>query len=584
MRIDTMTWEHLPRFAGRHVGIYGTDANALALVRHIREAHPDVTVDFFLDDCSPAERAEGLPVHNAARARELGLLRGAVLIVASMSPMGDVNRFLDDDLAEIYVCSRQLHAVFGERDGAVPCRSRVMAKKHVLPFYLERGTPPIAAVLTNAFAVDPPMGKDVLEIADFGRQEYTVWEVPSPPSPLSLRALGDAVPQSALPMRMSHLGYLAWTRGIHVAQLSPSRRWLVGVRYNFHFLDILDTETGELTRWHDLPPEDGLWIYVATGDFDGDKDAFLFVRWPLADAIAGMRDGSNRVRCQVGRLDLGTLTAEILHEFEFQDRIHQCTISGDGRYMVFAPMRVLRPGGDPATLRQEDIMRNLQETVVLDKMATLDLSSGKVWFTEIPYPIPAHFELDPFDPTLFYVSTHSLMPHAEGVLCFQPGTLHKMRIVDGETLIEGTYTHPGFIRTTQHCVFAWRGKTYIAATNQNKLEIIDAETMRLWHCHKIADDPFYDNADFNDPEFLKKPFNLPSQPAWCDSVSASGDGEYLILYLAGRFAIFSMATKNIVGHVLTRGEGLRSSHGRYWMQNAPERMVRSMYGTLRKKD
>ena len=71
--------------------------------------------------------------------------------------------------------------------------------------------------------------------------------------------------------------------------------------------------------------------------------------------------------------------------------------------------------------------------------------------------------------------------------------------------MEGTYTHPGFVRTTQHCVFAWRGNAYIAATNQNKLEIIDAATMQLWYSHRIADDPVYDNADFNDPEFLKKP-------------------------------------------------------------------------------
>lgn len=318
---------------------------------------------------------------------------------------------------------------------------------------------------------------------------------------------------------------------------------------------------------------------MATGDFDGDKDEFFFVRWPLEDAIQGMRDGSNRVHCQVGRLHLDSMKADILHEFDFQDRIHQCTISGDGRYMVFAPMRVLRPGGDPKKLKQEDIMRNLQQTVVLDSMATLDLHSGKVWFTEIPYPIPAHFELDPFDPHLFYVSTHSLMPHADGVLCFQPGTLHRMRILDGKTVIEATYTHPGFVRATQHCVFAWNGAAYMAATNQNKLEIIDAASMSLWHCHRIADDPFYDNADFNDPEFLKKPFNLPPQPAWCDAVSASGDGRYLLLYLCDRFAIFDMESKTLVGSVMNRDKAARSSHGRYWMQNASFDLVKNSYAS-----
>lgn len=77
---------------------------------------------------------------------------------------------------------------------------------------------------------------------------------------------------------------------------------------------------------------------------------------------------------------------------------------------------------------------------------------------------------------------------------------------------------------------------------------IDAWSMPLWYAHKLADEPFYDNADFSDPEFLKKPFNLPPQPAWCDSVSASGDGAQLILHLTDRFCIFDMASRKVIGN------------------------------------
>lgn len=574
MSIETMTWNELAEFEGKRVIIFGTDKDGTALMGFIKNHHPSIVVDFFLKLPSATHMTHfGLPVLTVEQAKEKGRLAGANILIAHETPVAALNQLLDDKPAEIRLVSRQMHALFHSDTALSPLR----AEKNVTPFYLERGTPSIPALVTNAYRTGAPGGECVFEMADFQKQEYITWHMPSPACPLSLGEFSMAVPQDALPMRMSHLSYLLWKRDVHVAQLSPSRRYMVGVRYNWFWLDILDTETGELTRWHDLPPEDGLWDYVATGDFDGDRDEFLFVRWPLANSIEGMRDGSNRVRCQVGRLNLETMRAEILHEFDFQDRIHQCTISGDGRYMVFAPMRVLRPGGDPARLRQEDIMRNLQQTVVLDSMATLDLRTGKVWFTEIPYPIPAHFELDPFDPHVFYVSTHSLMPHAEGVLCFQPGTLHKMRILDGKTIIEGTYTHPGFIRTTQHCVFAWNGTPYIAATNQNKLEIIDATDMSLWHCHKIADDPLYDNADFNDPEFLKKPFNLPPQPAWCDSVSASGDGRYLILYLHDHFSIFDMKSKTVTGNVMYRSRSGRTTHGRYWMQNAPMKCIENQY-------
>lgn len=574
MSIDTMTWNELAEFDGKHIIIFGTDKDGTALMEHIAANHPSIHVDFFLKLPTATHRQHfGLPVLTLEQARAQGRLEGANILIAHEQPVNALNQLLDDKPAEIRLVSRLLHSLF--HAGSLPTTLR--AEKRTMPFFLERGTPPIPALLTNGYLQGGPHGESVFEIADFQKQEYVTWHMPSPACPLPLREFSTAVPPEALPMRMSHPSYLLWKRSIHVAQLSPSRRYLVGVRYNWFWLDILNTETGELTRWHDLPPEEGLWDYVATGDFDGDKDEFLFVRWPVKDAVTGMQDGSNRVHCQVGRLHLDTMRAEILHEFDFQDRIHQCTISGDGRYMVFAPMRVLRPGGDPKKLKQEDIMRNLQETVVLDSMATLDLRTGKVWFTKIPYPIPAHFELDPFDPHVFYVSTHSLMPHADGVLCFQPGTLHKMRILDGETVIEGTYTHPGFVRTTQHCVFAWNNVPYIAATNQNKLEIIDARDMSLWHCHKIADDPFYDNANFNDPEFLKKPFNLPPQPAWCDSVSASGDGRYLILYLHDRFAIFDMESRTVVGSVMPRAGSIRYSHGRYWMQNALAESIRSTY-------
>lgn len=578
MSIDTMTWKELPEFKGKHVLIYGTDKNAVALARHIADIYPDITVDGFLLADAVCEKMFGLPVYCLEKARGKGMLDNANILVANELPSAASNLFIEDKPAEIRYVSSQLNRVFH-----TPTVKTLKAEKRVTPFFLERGTPRVKAIVSNAYISGGPGGDNIFELADFDRQEYTTWTMPSPSCELDLKDFCREVPADTLPMRMSHLNYLLWKRGVHVTQLSPSRKWLVGVRYNYFFLDILNTETGEVIRWHDLPPSEGLWDYVATGDFDGDKDEFLFVRWPVREAIEGMKDGTNKVRCQVCRLDLNSMQATLLHEFDFQDRIHQCTISANGRYMVFAPMRVLRPGGDPRKLKQEDIMRNLQETVVLDSMATLDLYGGKVWLTKIPYPIPAHFELDPFDPNVFYVSTHSLMPHSGGVLCFQPGTLHKMRIKDGGTVVEATYTHPGFVRTTQHCVFGWKGHAYIAATNQNKLEIIDAATMKIWHVHKFGADPLYDEADFNNPEFLKKPFNLPPQPAWCDSVAASGDGSMIILHLTNDFGIFDMESREMAGHVQYRANLLpqfTTSHGRYWMQNAPYDLIQKAYAKL----
>lgn len=581
MNVETLTWAQLPQFENQEVIIFGTDKPALDLAKHIMEKYPAIKIRAFMSNGCEYEKILGHDSFSLAKARKMGLIDNGIILVANSQPVPSVNHLLADNPAQIAIVSTQLYNLFHSQS---PIGAAVRAEKSVTPFFIERGTPRISALVSNAYVSGGLMGSNIFELADFERHQYVTWSFPAPACPLSLNEFAQKVPLRALPMLMSHLSYLLWKRGTHVTQLSPSRRWFVGVRYNYFFLDILNTETGELVHWHDLPASEGLWDYVATGDFDGDKDEFLFVRWRVSDAIQGMIDETNMVRCQVCRLDLSTMKNTILNEFDFQDRIHQCTISGDGRYMVFAPMRVLRPKGSLKKLPQAEIMRNLQETVVLDSMATLDLMTGKSWQTEIPYPIPAHFELDPFDPHLFYVSTHSLLAHAEGVLCFQPGTLEKMRILDGKTVLEGEYTHPGFIRTTQHAVFSLDGKVYIAVTNQNKVEIVDAATMKTWKVFRIADDPFYDNADFSDPEFLKKPFNLPVQPDWCDSISASSDGNYLILHMKDGFSLLDVREMKIAGRVSyrhTSQPAFTTTHGRYWMQNAPQALIDESYARWR---
>ena len=569
MRLDTMTWADLPKFENKELILFGTDANATALLQHIQSKGLKISFKLALDFCVHADFL-GIPAAAVDTYLEDHDLSGETVIIANVAQYQALNSLLDSNPDAVWLCSRSVHALFHSTDEPREC----IATKECRPFILERGTPPIDLMVTNAYEGN---GKTIYEIADFRNQEFTTWTVPQPSIPVDLPDFSSRIRQKDLPMRMSHLSYLFWKRSTHVMQLSYSRRYIVAPRYNYFHLDVLDTQTGKYTRWHDLPPSEGLWDYVATGDFDDHEDAFYFCRWPLEDAIRGMADGSNKVRMQVGKLHLDTLKADILHEFDFQDRVHQCTISGDGRYMVFAPMRVLLPKENPKKLPEAEVMRRLQEWVKLDPMATLDLQKKKTWETEIPYPIPAHFELDPFAPHLFYVSTHSLMPHADGVICFQPATLHKVRIGDEKTYVEATYTHPGFVRTTQHCPFVFEGKVLVAATNQNKLEIIDAKDMTLWHCHKLVDDPRYDTANFNDPAFLSKPFNLPPRPHHCDSISASVDGRYLALRMRDEFLLFDVAQKAIVGKVLYRDTMRPSSHSRSYMQNAPYELACKHY-------
>lgn len=117
MSIDTMTWDNLSEYAGRHVIVFGTDQNGTALVEFARAKHPSVAIDFLLDFSCPREHL-GLPVLTLEQARERNLLEGATIIIAHANPMGALNQLLDDAPAEIRLASRQLHAIF--HAGSVP--------------------------------------------------------------------------------------------------------------------------------------------------------------------------------------------------------------------------------------------------------------------------------------------------------------------------------------------------------------------------------------------------------------------------------------------------------------------------------
>jgi hypothetical protein len=572
---EAITYDDLYRLHGKTLCIWGKETQGEHCIRHIENHHPEITIKFIFHKGATNEFC-GYPVYNFESYCTWHDVSSLIVLIASDDYSSILREFIDVEVAEVYICSKEASSSFGKNEKNVPLQYSTV------PFLMNDTTPKIPLIVSGVSLSTKDKAEHFF-LADFARQEYRIYTCENVRIPLSLRDYSSRIRQSDLPLRMSHLDYLMDQRMIHVAQLSPSRRYITGQRNNFFHLDILDLEKDIVTRWHDRPSSEGLWQYVATADYDGEKEYLYFVRWPLEDAINGMINGSNKVHCEFGKLNLETLKAEILANFDFVDRIHQVTISGDKRYVVCAPMRVLRPPIALSLLKETEVMAKLQEWAILDDMATLDLHTGKVSFTKIPYPIPAHFELDPLEPHVFYVSTHSLVPHQGGVLIFNPGTIHRLRIIDGISVIEKTYTHPNFVRATQHYPFVFRGKTLIAATNQNKLELIDAETMTAWYIHRLLDDPLYDDADFTDPNFFSKLYSLPPAPAHCHFVAASADGEHLALRTNDCFKIFSMAEKTVVGQVAVPKGHTRVGHGRSYMQNSMRSVMESRYAEIWKK-
>ena len=62
-----------------------------------------------------------------------------------------------------------------------------------------------------------------------------------------------------------------------------------------------------------------------------------------------------------------------------------------------------------------------------------------------------------------------------------PAAIYRIRLGEGETVIEGSYSDEGFLRISQHTLFQFGGRTMIAVTNlPNYLDLIDGTSMALW--------------------------------------------------------------------------------------------------------
>jgi hypothetical protein len=164
----------------------------------------------------------------------------------------------------------------------------------------------------------------------------------------------------------------------------------------------------------------------------------------------------------------------------------------------------------------------------------VDLIAKRHWKTDIPVPAPAHCEFDPLDPDIFYLSAHHISPAAGGVMIEGPAAIFKMRIREGKTIIEGSYTDKSFFRIRQHMPFLYQGRTLIAATNfPNYLDLIDAGEMVLWRRIELFPAPPLDFSATGNAL-------CPVYPESCFFINPSRDGKYIVIGNSRYFSIYDV--------------------------------------------
>lgn len=377
-----------------------------------------------------------------------------------------------------------------------------------------------------------------IDILDCTEKTIDRWSVPLIRVPRALAELKRTVPADRVPFAVPHETFFAdCMMGLHTAQLSGRMLILcMGDFYNGFNVPIVDTETG---RGRIFPEDfaDSLMLYSSTGDFTPDGKHWIFVRWPFRDSLEKLAGSRKSARCEIGRVRLSDLQCEILYRLDGIDRIHQVSCSPDGRYLVFSPFRWEMNAPYPSqsiTVDPAGYHRSHQGGMKKDGLITVDLEKRRHWRTEIPVPVPAHFEFDPLDSSAFYLSAHHFHPIRGNVILEGPASLFRMRILDGETRIEGEFTDDQFFRISQHIPFLYRGRTLVAVTNlPNKIDLIDGESMTLWRRIELFPAPLVDRSGTGNAL-------CPVYPGSCFAVNPSRDGRFLVLETTGEFLVYSL--------------------------------------------
>jgi len=391
----------------------------------------------------------------------------------------------------------------------------------------------------------------LFDILDFSAKRIERWSFPLIRIPRAIDELKKRIPSQSIPFSASHEAYYDnYLMGLHASQLSREGNLFVclGDFFNGFLVPVIDTKSGQ---GHALPQdfEKRLMLYGSTGDFTPDGEHWMFIRWPFQDSLDILDGTRARARCEIGRVRMADLHSEIVYQVENVDRIHQITCSPDGRYAVFSPFRWEMNVPYPAVSMEEDpegYRRSHEAGMRRDKLTTVDLQSNRHWRTEIPAPVPAHFEFDPIDPSVFYLSSHHFYPIKGNVILEGPAGLFKMRIKDGKTIIEGQYSDDQFFRMSQHMPFVYNGHVLIAVTNlPNKLDLIDASNMTLWRRVELFPAEPVDRSETGNAV-------CPVFPESCFAVNPSRDGKYVVLEASEDFPVYSLEQDRLLDARLPR--------------------------------
>lgn len=569
-------WKAIP--VNSIVYLYGAGNAGGNILNGISCIRPDISVQGFIDTNKTGEK-DGLPIVSidafVAERREYDLILITSSYFNKIVPVLKSHKIDSFKIVDVYFVDFDMQR-WEYAAKAFDEQVAFFSGEKLFNFNAD-GLPIIDLVCTV-------LGRDgtgyVFYIFDFITQTIRRWKVPFLTPVSAVAMVKKQIPREFMqPIYRgkesdTELRYISASKYVDI-QMRPhvchysEKGYLFAPTWNGFTNYLIETSSGKTV----LFPEDfegDVLMYSATNCFSADQEWMYFVRWPLQDSIDNILYKRDVAHCTLCKVRLRDLHVEELYSLEYSEEVHQVTCTPDERYVVFTTFKHDVRVPYPLALIEEDIegYRCSHESgIPLKEMVTVDLHERKHWATVIPTPVPAHFEFDPKDPYVFYVSTHNCIFHGTAYvnapILEGPGTLHRVRILDGKTVVEASYSDPDFLRIFQHIPFFYEDRTYIAvATTPNKIDILDADSMTVWKRVELFEAR---QPDFSLTGNVAAPFGQHHY----NCVNPSRDGRYIVLGSMRDFAVFDMKKgrlldvrlplpklkggDNMIGHTRTAG-------------------------------
>lgn len=400
----------------------------------------------------------------------------------------------------------------------------------------------------------------LFDVVNCRERKISRWSFPIIKVDSALKEICEVIYPNGLPYNYDNpeLYYIDHYMTPHVVQYCDREKLFVsfGVAENGFCNAVIDTKTNKVNL---ISAAGGMKLHSSTGDFDSRHNHWYYCAWPTTNTSRDkQRDTPNSI--EIWSVEIETLQQECVlriedvegwdegKDYALPRKVHQLTISPDGRYAIMSPFEYEQeiPFPDvPYEFDPQGYDRSYRAGIKKETVIIVDLEEKSYWQHLIPTPVPAHLEFDPVKSDVFYASAHNISISSAGTKLEGPAQIYKFKIQDNATKILGSYSSQSLYRITQHSVFCFKDLTLIAITSvPNKLVFVNADTMELWRSVELFEAPeivLSENGELS-PDYMMT----------CYSVNPTLDGRYIVLENATEFIVYDIEEEELLEMSLER--------------------------------